>query len=53
MRQLTVDVEPIYRRNYWDRCRCGDLPSGVDWAVFDWAVNSAEPEGPQRLSRRL
>ena len=41
MRSLTVeDVTPIYRRNYWERCRCKDLPSGVDWAVFDWAVNS-------------
>ena len=27
MRQLTkADVEPIYRRNYWNRCRCQDLP---------------------------
>ena len=40
MRQLTkANVEPIYRRNYWERCRWQDLPSGVDWAVFDWAVN--------------
>ena len=31
MRDLTVeDVTPIYRRNYWERCRCQDLPSGVD-----------------------
>ncbi len=36
MRDLTVkDVLPIYRRNYWERCHCSDLPSGVDWAVFD------------------
>ena len=33
------DVEPIYRRNYWERCRCQDLPTGVDWVVFDFAVN--------------
>lgn len=24
------DVIDIYRRDYWDRCRCGELPSGVD-----------------------
>ena len=29
------DVKPLYRTNYWERCHCGDLPSGVDWAVFD------------------
>ena len=40
MRDLTVeDVTPIYRRNYWERCRCQDLPSGVDWAVMDACVN--------------
>jgi lysozyme family protein len=36
IRNITVDdVKPLYKTNYWDRCRCGDLPSGVDWAVFD------------------
>ena len=51
MRNLTVeDVMPIYRTNYWERCRYQDLPSGVDWAVFDWAVNSGR-EGQSRLSR--
>jgi len=50
MRNLTVeDVMPIYRTNYWERCRCQDLPSGVDWAVFDWAVNS----GPGRAIKAL
>ena len=29
------DVKPLYRTNYWERCHCSDLPSGVDWAVFD------------------
>ena len=41
MKQLTVeDVAPIYKKNYWDRNRCDDLPSGVDWSVFDMCVNS-------------
>ena len=41
MRDLTVkDVAPIYYNNYWKRCKCDDLPNGVDWSVFDWAVNS-------------
>ena len=54
MRDLTVaDVTPIYRRNYWDRCRCPDLPSGVDWAVFDWAVNSGTGRSAKALQRAV
>ena len=41
MRALTVDdvTADLHRRNYWERCRCQDLPSGVDWAVMDACVN--------------
>jgi len=41
MKGLTVaDVAPIYKTNYWDRIKGDDLPSGLDFAAFDWAVNS-------------
>ena len=41
MRDLTPEkVAPIYKNQYWDRCKCDDLASGLDWSVFDWAVNS-------------
>jgi lysozyme family protein len=41
MRNLTAAlVEPMYRKKYWDACRCNDLPSGVDYLVFDFAVNT-------------
>jgi lysozyme family protein len=41
MRALTpLMVGPLYKRKYWDACRCDDLVSGVDYAVFDVAVNS-------------
>ena len=50
MKALTFDdVAPIYRKNYWDRCAGDHLPSGVDWSVFDWAVNS----GPSRSAKAL
>ena len=39
----------IYRALYWNACRAGDLPDGVDLAVFDFAVNS----GPDRAVRTL
>ena len=41
MKGLTVSsVAPIYKTNYWDRRRADELPSGLDFAAFDWAVNS-------------
>ena len=41
VRALTVkDVAPIYKRNYWDKVRGDDLPSGVDTSTADFAVNS-------------
>ena len=41
MRALTkTDVEPLYKRKYWDACRCDDLPTGLDYLVFDFAVNA-------------
>jgi lysozyme family protein len=50
MKDLTVDdVEPIYKRNYWDRMKCDQLPAGVAYFIFDFAVNS----GPKRASEYL
>ena len=41
MKRLTVaDVAPIYKTNYWDKIKGDDLPSGLDFAAFDWGVNS-------------
>jgi lysozyme family protein len=41
MRNLTpIMVGPLYKRKYWDACHADDLVSGVDYAVFDVAVNS-------------
>ena len=43
------DVEPLYRTRYWDAISGDDLPVGVDYAVFDFAVNS----GPSRAAKAL
>ena len=43
------ELEQIYRSGYWGKCRCDELPVGVDYAVFDAAVNS----GPGRGARWL
>jgi hypothetical protein len=41
MRALTPDaVKPFYKAMYWDKIKADQLPSGVDYAAYDFAVNS-------------
>ena len=41
MKDLTrEDVEPIYKKNYWDRVKGDHLPAGLDLCVFDFGVNA-------------
>ena len=41
MRALTpADVSTLYKRNYWDRVKGDELPDGLNYCVFDAAVNS-------------
>src|SRR5210317_647446 len=42
-------VQQIYKNGYWDKVRGDELPGGVDFCVFDWAVNS----GPGRAAKAL
>jgi lysozyme family protein len=50
LRAITdAKLEYIYKTGYWDKCRCDDLPDGVDYVVFDQAVNS----GPGRSAKWL
>ena len=44
-----AEAAKIYRASYWDRCHAGQLPAGLDLALFDFAVNS----GPDRAIRTL
>jgi lysozyme family protein len=50
MRGLTPsDVGPLYRKKYWNKVCGDDLPTGVDYVVFDAAINS----GPGRAAKWL
>jgi lysozyme family protein len=50
MRKLTpADVEPLYKKKYWDVVRADELPSGIDYLVFDLGVNA----GPGRSIKLL
>ncbi|AYO83646.1 glycoside hydrolase family 108 protein [Methylobacterium brachiatum] len=46
-------VAPIYRRNYWNAVRGDELPSGIDYCVFDFAVNSGKGRAIPSLQRAL
>lgn len=50
VRFITVaELTAIYRKHYWFAASCDELPAGVDYMVFDLAVNS----GPGRAAKFL
>lgn len=50
MRGLTPEiVAPFYKTKYWNPCKCDQLPLGIDYAVFDFAVNA----GVSRASKTM
>jgi len=41
MKALTPEkVKPFYKRKYWDMVHGDELPAGVDYLMFDFAVNA-------------
>jgi len=52
MRALTPDaVKPLYKKNYWDKIKGDQLPSGVDYAAYDLAVNSGTGRAAKYLQQ--
>ena len=47
------EAKAIYRDKYWDAQRCDELPAGVDYAVFDYGVNSGIGRSGKVLRRVL
>lgn len=54
VRAMTLaEAKSIYRARYWDSQRCDDLPPGVDYAIFDYGVNSGIGRSGKVLRRIL
>ncbi|MFG1371476.1 glycosyl hydrolase 108 family protein [Xanthobacter oligotrophicus] len=54
VRKITkAEIEDIYKTRYWDLSRCDDLPTGLDYVVFDGAVNSGVGQAAKWLQRAL
>lgn len=46
-----AEAKAIYKRDFWDRCRCNDLPGGLAFDVFDAAVNSGPGQAIRWMQR--
>lgn len=44
-----AEVEEIFKNQYWDVCKCDELPGGIDLIAFNAAINS----GPKRSYKLL
>ena len=45
------EAKAIYREKYWNAMRCDELPGGLDYAVFDYGVNSGVSRAVKVLQR--
>ncbi len=46
-----ADAAAIYRARYWDALCCDQLPAGLDYAVFDYGVNSGIARAAKVMAR--
>lgn len=48
-----AELEAIYRDQYWRTIHADEMPRGVDYCVFDYAVNSGPGRAVKDLQRAL
>ena len=52
MRSLTPEsVKGFYKVQYWDKIKGDQLPAGIDYAAFDFAVNSGVSRAAKMLQQ--
>ena len=50
VKNISIDeMHEIYKNNYWNIAGCSVLPSGIDFAIFDLAVNNGIGRAKQFL----
>ena len=54
MRALTPEkVAPMYKIKYWNPSYCAVLPKGLDYVVFDFAVNAGTGRSVKTLQQAI
>jgi lysozyme family protein len=54
MKALTQDVvKPFYKKMYWDKVHGDDLPKGLDYLAFDFAVNAGTGQAAKFIQRAV
>lgn len=54
LKRLTLEqARDVYKQQYWNAVRADELPRGVDYCVFDFAVNSGPARAKEYLQRAL
>ena len=48
-----AQAKEIYKRNYWDKCRCGEMPERLATHLFDAAVNHGTTTAIKLLQRAV
>ena len=54
IKNLTIEeAKKIYKKDYWDRCKCQFIPDALSIALFDFAVNSGTKRAIKHLQKAL
>lgn len=54
MRNLTQEqISRFYKAKYWATAKCDQLPSGLDYAVFDFAINAGVGRAIKTLQQAI
>ncbi len=54
MRNLTTEqISRFYKTKYWNPSKCDELPSGVDYVVFDFGINAGTGRAIKTLQQTI